>query len=220
MTNWLLRRWILITAAIALAAYVIVQAIPLSDAPIHADAYSYYVYLPSWFLAWHAPDLRHLLGPVRGAVPALQMSRTWSARVVALAAALAGLGWFLHDPPWAEGTTIGLRERESDASGTPFRWTNGHDALYVPRQASTLTLRLRAHDKAVEGGRSVTVRVSVDDQSVAALELTAPARWVEQMITIPPRATSRRSRRVDLRINRTVADFNLGVQLGDVSWRE
>jgi hypothetical protein len=43
--------WFLVlVAAAAVAAYLAVYTIPLADAPIRSDGYSYYVYLPSWFL--------------------------------------------------------------------------------------------------------------------------------------------------------------------------
>src|SRR5262249_47327517 len=40
----------LFSLAAALAAYVAIHRTSLIDAPIHSDGYSYYVYLPSWFL--------------------------------------------------------------------------------------------------------------------------------------------------------------------------
>jgi hypothetical protein len=39
-----------LTLTAALAAYVAIHKASLIDAPIHSDGYSYYVYLPSWFL--------------------------------------------------------------------------------------------------------------------------------------------------------------------------
>ncbi len=42
---------------VALLAYVAVHTVPWVDAPIHSDGYSYYVYLPSWFLN-HDPTLQ------------------------------------------------------------------------------------------------------------------------------------------------------------------
>jgi hypothetical protein len=48
--RWLLRHAIAITAAACLFAYVFVYATGRVGPPIRSDAFSYYVYLPSWFL--------------------------------------------------------------------------------------------------------------------------------------------------------------------------
>jgi hypothetical protein len=45
-----LRNFVAIVGVLALAGYIVVYANRLVDAPIRSDAYSYYVYLPSWFL--------------------------------------------------------------------------------------------------------------------------------------------------------------------------
>jgi hypothetical protein len=44
------RHFVAVVGGLALAGYVVVYANRLVDAPIRSDAYSYYVYLPSWFL--------------------------------------------------------------------------------------------------------------------------------------------------------------------------
>jgi hypothetical protein len=137
-----------------------------------------------------------------------------------LVTAAVGLGaWFLYDPPWVDATTVGLREGEVDDAGTPFRWTSGHAVFYVPRDAKTMTLRLNPGDATGPGGGPVVVNVRVDDEPVATIPLSAPTSWQTQLIAIPTTPTRRRTRRVDLRVNRTVSEFNLGVQLGDVTWR-
>jgi hypothetical protein len=46
----LLRNFCAIVAIAALLTYVIVYAWPLAEAPIRSDGYSYYVYLPSWWI--------------------------------------------------------------------------------------------------------------------------------------------------------------------------
>jgi hypothetical protein len=60
------------------------------------------------------------------------------------------------------------------------------------------------------------VFVSVDDRGVTEIRLDDPGRWVRSSVTLPTRPTSRRSRRVDLRVSRTVGDQALGVQVGEV----
>ena len=44
------RRVVLISAALCLAGYVWIYATGVADLPIRSDGFSYYVYLPSWFL--------------------------------------------------------------------------------------------------------------------------------------------------------------------------
>jgi hypothetical protein len=50
LTSWVLRHFVVGTAVLAVAAYVVIYARILGEAPIRSDGYSYYVYLPSWFL--------------------------------------------------------------------------------------------------------------------------------------------------------------------------
>jgi hypothetical protein len=44
------RRFVLITAVLAIVSYVVLYTRPDAPAPIRSDGYSYYVYLPSWVL--------------------------------------------------------------------------------------------------------------------------------------------------------------------------
>jgi len=49
--SWATEHFVAITGAIALTAFVVIYAIPIFDTlPIRSDGYSYYVYLPSWFI--------------------------------------------------------------------------------------------------------------------------------------------------------------------------
>lgn len=57
MPERILRRFGLLATIVTLTAYVLVHAAALIDAPIHSDGYSYYVYLPAWFLH-HDPSLQ------------------------------------------------------------------------------------------------------------------------------------------------------------------
>ena len=47
---WALRHFVTMVAVLGLAGYVSIYAFNLTDAPIRSDGYSYYVYLPAWFL--------------------------------------------------------------------------------------------------------------------------------------------------------------------------
>lgn len=49
-THWIARRFVLITALACLAGYVYVYRSGRAGVPIRSDAFSYYVYLPSWLL--------------------------------------------------------------------------------------------------------------------------------------------------------------------------
>ena len=50
MTRTLLRHFVALTGVAALAGYVAVYGLHFADQPIRSDGFSYYVYLPSWFL--------------------------------------------------------------------------------------------------------------------------------------------------------------------------
>ncbi len=138
-----------------------------------------------------------------------------------------GLGWivvflvlivaaaYLHDPPWAGRITSGLRDWEVDDDGVRFRWTSGHASFFIPSSESTLGLRLRGAFPG-RGGAPVVVRLAVDDRPLTAIALTDPEAWQAAMIPLPRRSSGRRYRRVDLWVDRTVGQYNLGVQLGEL----
>jgi hypothetical protein len=131
---------------------------------------------------------------------------------------VALLVWGLHDPPWVEGTTQGLRPRETDSAGVPFRWTSGHATLYVPSTAVTLVLPIRAAFPGPEG-RPVSVHIDVDDRRLVTIAIDEPEAWRSTTVPLPQTRTFRRSRRVDVRVDRTVGESNLGIQLGEIEWR-
>jgi hypothetical protein len=131
---------------------------------------------------------------------------------IALLAAALG---YLRDPPWIADITAGFRRWERDVSGERFRWTVGRATFYVPSQARSLTMPIRSGLPGPDGA-PVTVFVSVDDRGVTEIRLDDPSRWVRSTVTLPTRPTRRQSRRVDLRISRTVGDQALGVQVGEV----
>ena len=134
----------------------------------------------------------------------------------AVAAVLVAGAVYLHDPPWAGRLTSGLRGWEEDPPGTRFRWTAGRASFFVPSGARTMTLPLRAVFPG-PSGVPVTVSVSVDDRFLADIELRDPDEWVRASLPLPLKSTTRRFRRVDLHISRTVVgEFVLGVMTGEV----
>jgi len=140
-------------------------------------------------------------------------------RLFAGAALLVCVLAYLHDPPWLGEVTSGMLRWEEDPPGTRFRWTMGRASFFVPSDATTMTLPLRA---AFPGpnGRPVIVRVSVDDRWLADIELPQPEEWVRTSLPLPRTATSRSFRRVDLHVSRTaVGPFILGVMTGQIGLR-
>ena len=142
-------------------------------------------------------------------------------RVPLVACAVCALlvlgGAYLRDPPWAGQITSGLRAWEDDPrQGGRFRWTAGRASFFVPRDATVMTLPLRAVFPGPNGG-PVTVSVSVDDRWLTDIELRQPDQWVRTSLPLPRKTPSRRFRRIDLHVSRTaVGVFILGVQTGEI----
>jgi hypothetical protein len=137
-------------------------------------------------------------------------------RLFAGAALLVCALAYLHDPPWLGEVTSGMLRWEEDPPGTRFRWTMGRASFFVPSDATTMTLPLRAVFPG-PNGRPVIVGVSVDDRWLAEIELPRPDEWVRTSLPLPRTATSRSFRRVDLHISRTaVGPFILGVMTGPI----
>jgi hypothetical protein len=122
---------------------------------------------------------------------------------------------YLHDPPWVGNMGSGLRPWETDPSGGRFRWTSGHASFFVPSDATTMALPIRAAFPGVDG-RPVRVDLRVDDRWLTTVELTDPLEWVAPRLSLPRHQTHRRERRIDLRVSRTIGERNLGVQLGEI----
>lgn len=136
-------------------------------------------------------------------------------RLLCAAVAVAALV-HLYDPPWIGRVTSGLRAWEEDPPGTFFRWTKGRATFFVPSSASEMTLPLRAVFPGPNGG-PVTVDVRIDDRWLATIELTDPAAWVRPRLPLGRRTGYRSYRRIDLRINRAVGPYILGVMTGEIS---
>jgi hypothetical protein len=130
------------------------------------------------------------------------------------AIAVAALA-YLHDPPWAGRLTSGLRSWEEDPPGTFFRWTNGRATFFVPAEASELTLPLRSVFPGPNGGPTM-VDIRSDDRWLATVALRDPAVWERPRLPLGRPSGSRSYRRIDLRVNRVVGPYILGVMTGEI----
>jgi len=144
------------------------------------------------------------------------MSAPRAATLVASALIVAAAAAYLHDPPWAWRAASGLRSWEEDPPGTFFRWTSGRASFFVPAGATAMTIPLRAVFPG-PGGAPTTVDVRVDDRWLATIALPDPSAWVRPHLPLGRAASGRRFRRVDLRVNRVVGPFVLGVMTGEVA---
>lgn len=143
----------------------------------------------------------------------MSRSRTAIIGIASLLCVIAMLA-YLHDPSWLAGATFGMRDWEADA-GVRFRWTGGHAAFYVPAGVARIVIPMRVGQ--ASGERTpLRVTVSVDDTLVAIVTLDDPMAWSRTVVAMPRRPTGRRVRRVDVRVARTSADMNYGVQLGEL----
>jgi hypothetical protein len=140
--------------------------------------------------------------------------RSWIKAAAGLLALVVVLG-YLHDPPWMGGVTSGLRGWEEDPPGTLFRWTTGRATFFVPADATTMTVPLRAVFPG-PNGTPVNVELRDDDRLLANISLTDPDAWVRPTFPLKRTAGRRRFRRIDLRISRVVGPFFLGIMTGEV----
>jgi hypothetical protein len=134
--------------------------------------------------------------------------------IAVLGIALVASLIYLRDPAWMGDVTVGLRDwQESD--GVRYRWSTGRASFFVPASAIAMTLPLRAVYPGPDGV-PVTVDVFVDDRALTTIRLLDPDVWVDTPLPLEHRPTSRRYRRVDLRVSRMVSASNWGVQVGEV----
>jgi hypothetical protein len=142
------------------------------------------------------------------------MTSNWTRAAAALT--LLGLAFYLFDPPWAAIVTSGLRPWEEDPPGTRFRWTAGRASFFVPSDATSMTLPMRAVFPGPAGAPTM-VDVRVDNRFLATIELPDPSVWVRTQLPLGRQTSRRRVRRVDLNVNRVVGPFVLGVMTGDIA---
>ena len=141
-------------------------------------------------------------------------ARRLSLALIIVAAVVAG-AVYLRDPAWAGDVTSGMRPWEQDrVTGDRVRWTTGRASFFVPSGATSMTLPLRAGFPGPNGGPTV-VAISVDGRKVADIELVDPSTWVRAKIPFSGKPR-RRFRRIDLHVNRVIADRILGVQTGEI----
>ena len=133
---------------------------------------------------------------------------------IVIAAAVVGALIVLRDPPWAGAVSSGFRSWEDDGTGTRFRWTAGRASFFVPADAARVTVPLRTLF-AGPAGSPTEVQISSDDRWLATVRLPELGVWVKTTLPIGAR-TNRRYRRIDLRVNRVVPPFMLGVTVGEV----
>ena len=143
-------------------------------------------------------------------------------RAALLAIAVAGVATaavYLHDPPWVRDLTTGFHPWAVDDRGERFRWTMGRGSFFVPSDATAMTLRVRSYKQLPPN--PITVDVRVDDRPLTVITLPDPLQpdpheWVVARLPLPRGATSRRFRRVDIRVRHWLDSFHLGVHLGEV----
>lgn len=140
------------------------------------------------------------------------MSR--AARCALTGLAVAVLVWWLRDPPFAPATETGLRPWTTGADGTRFRWTTGRASFFVPSGWDSIAVPVRAQAFSADA-LPVVVELSVDGRRLDRVSLRDEA-WSSRVLPVRALPSSRRYRRVDVRVNRVWSDSSLGVQLGEV----
>ena len=141
------------------------------------------------------------------------MSRARWLAALMLAAALAWALAYLRDPPWLLHMTSGMRGSETARDGARVRWMGGHASFFVPSQAHAVILPLRTTFDD-DGDWPVTVTISLDDRTVDRVVL-ADASWQRRIIPLPAPG-GRRTRRIDIRVDRTRSD-NRGAAIGAIA---
>jgi len=140
----------------------------------------------------------------------MRRARRWAALALTLCAVL----WWLRDPSFAPKAETGLRPWQTAADGTRYRWTAGRASFFVPTGWPTIIVPLRALDDG-SGALPVVVELRVDGRLVDRVTLDDD-RWRAWRMPVGRLKSSRRYRRVDLRVNRVGPDRYRGVQLGEV----
>jgi hypothetical protein len=140
--------------------------------------------------------------------------RTWIGVLVG-AAAVAGSLAYLRDPPWLLGLSSGMRGWQIGTDGARYRWAAGHSSFFVPSDAGSIEIPLRATFDAPHDW-PIVATITLDDRPVDRLVLS-DAAWRRAVIILPSRH-SRRVLRIDIRLDRT-RDENHGVAVGEIRVR-
>ena len=143
------------------------------------------------------------------------MALTRSARIVLLLCVIALALAYLRDPPWLLSYNHGLRAWEVDADGKRVRWTGGHAAFHVPADVRSLTVPARSlKDNPTDW--PITALITIDDRPTERVTFQDES-WRTITLRLPAPG-SRRTRRIDIRLDRVYAG-NRGLQLGEVELR-
>jgi hypothetical protein len=130
--------------------------------------------------------------------------------VVIAVAVLAALLAYLRDPPWLIHVSSGLGRERTDASGIRFRPMTGRGSFFVPADADSIVVPVRAPFRS-PADWPITATFFVDDRPVHQMVLS-DGSW--QRVIIPlRRAAPRRVRRIDIHADRT-RSWNHGLDVG------
>lgn len=130
------------------------------------------------------------------------MALSTSRRIAALVAAVAAIAVlvYLRDPPWLPAISSGFASWRTDASGIRYRPMRGHASFFVPSEAATVSIPVRApYESPVDW--PIVATFSVDDKPVDQIVL-ADDRWHTVTFRLP-QPTGRRVRRIDIHADRT-----------------
>lgn len=140
----------------------------------------------------------------------MALTRARSIRWACAAAVSIALLVYLRDPPWLINVTSGLSEWRTDPSGVRYRRMGGRGSFFVPADATSVTVPVRARF-ASPADWPVTATFSVDDTPADRIVLT-DGSW--RTVRIPLRRRSdRRVRRIDIHADRTRV-WNHGLDVG------
>jgi hypothetical protein len=104
---------------------------------------------------------------------------------------------------------------DADPAERTFRWTTGHASFFVPADAVRVGIPLSGGSDS-PGNAPVTTTITIDDRPAERLELT-DGTWRTIVLRLPPPG-GRRSRRIDLRVDRTQPGER-GVRVGEIRIR-
>jgi hypothetical protein len=139
------------------------------------------------------------------------MGRTIAGSAAALLVLAASLA-YLRDPPWLDGIESGFHRWQTTSDGLRYRWMSGHASFFVPAAARGIVIPVRTtFDDPSDP--AVLVTIEIDGRAADAFELRDDG-WQARRVRMPAPG-QRRSRRIDLRIDRLRAG-NRGAQIGEI----